>query len=236
MFKPIIGIVGRCSKNHNDGYSIEVLEFYRRALIKENGNPILILPPQDTNYYQQKVSELASLTEEEKEMLKQQLDLCDGILLPGGFKTFQYDNFIIDYCIKKDKPILGICLGMQIMANYGTKSKIGLPNFITEKNIENELTHFNNEKKYIHKVTISKNSKLYNILNTETFAVNSLHSYHVADSPIYSIVGYSEDKVIEAVEYPENRFNIGVQWHPERLIDDNVQHKLLSSFIKSCKE
>ena len=236
MSKPIIGIVGRCSQNDKKTSTIEVLDFYRKAVILNGGNPILLLPPQNTDYYNQKVSQLEPLTDSEKEMLNNQLDLCSGVILPGGFKTFQYDNYIVDYCIKKDKPILGICLGMQIMANYGNISENNLPNFISEKNSNDKIIHDDEENKYVHKVNIIKNSKLFNILQHDTFKVNSLHSYHVLESPIYNIVGYSEDGLIEAVEHPKNKFNIGVQWHPERLLDDEIQHKLITSFIKSCKE
>ena len=45
----------------------------------------------------------------------------------------------------------------------------------------------------------------------------------------------SDDDIIEALEYPDNRFNIGVQWHPERL-DDNESNNLWSAFINSCKK
>lgn len=235
MFRPIIGIVGRCSIK-GDIPLIVTMEYYRKAIIKLGGNPILVLPPQDTDYYNQKVSENEPLTEEEKKMLQQQLDLCDGILSPGGFKRFEYDNYIIDYCIKKDKPILGICLGMQTMANYGLKNDDGSIKFETERNNEQGINHANKELIYAHEVIIDKNSKLYEIMGQETIKVNSLHNYHVLSLPVYDIVGYSEDGLIEAVEYKNNRFNIGVQWHPERMLDDKIQHKLLEEFIKSCKE
>ena len=235
MSRPIIGIVGRCH-NHDGVNSIEVLEFYRIATISMGATPILILPPQNTEYYTQKVSELLPLTQEEKSMLDQELDLCDGILLPGGFKTFEFDRYIVEHCIKKDKPLLGVCLGMQIMANYGNIVENGMPDFISEKNNPEGIKHLQENKKYAHKVKILKESKLYSILRKEEIEVNSLHNYHVKKSPIYDIVAYSEDGLIEAVEYPKNKFNIGIQWHPERLMDDKIQNKLFKTFIKSCKE
>lgn len=125
---------------------------------------------------------------------------------------------------------------MQTMANYGLKNEDGSIGFKTEKNSEEGINHCNQEEQFAHKVTIKKDSKLYQILKTETFKVNSLHHYHVISSPTYDIVGYSEDSLIEAVEYKQNKFNIGVQWHPERLLDDKLQNKLIESFIKSCKE
>ena len=236
MSRPIIGIVGRCYKHDDYDNSIEVLEPYRIAILSMGGTPILILPPQEIEYYSQKVSKTKALTEIEKNILDQQINICDGILLPGGFKTFEYDKYILEQCLKKDKPILGICLGMQIMANLGNNLENGMPDFISERNIPEGINHRQEDKKYIHNIRILKESKLYNIIKKEEFPVNSIHNYHVKKVPIYNIVGYSEDGLIEAVEYPNNKFNIGVQWHPERLLDDKTQNKLFKTFIKSCKE
>ena len=122
------------------------------------------------------------------------------------------------------------------MANYGLKNDDGSIKFETERNSEQGINHANKELIYAHEVIIDKNSKLYEIMGQETIKVNSLHNYHVLSSPVYDIVGYSEDGLIEAVEYKNNRFNIGIQWHPERMLDDKIQHKLLEVFIKSCKE
>ena len=228
MYKPLIGILSRPTKEE-DKLNVSVREEYRKAIIKLGGNPICILPPQELDYYTTRVSEISELTKEEKEMLKEELDLCDGIILPGGFKISECDNYAIEYCIKNNKPILGICLGMQEMANYPFKKD----NFKVEKN-ETKINHSNEEEKYIHKVIIDKNSKLYEVLKEETFQVNSLHNYHAINTKDYSIIGYSEDGLIEAIEYKENDFNIGVQWHPERLLDDKIQYKIFEEFIKSC--
>ena len=40
------------------------------------------------------------------------LEICDGFLLCGGNKIEEYNLEVIDYAIKKNKPLLGICLGM----------------------------------------------------------------------------------------------------------------------------
>ena len=42
----------------------------------------------------------------------------------------------------------------------------------------------------------------------------------------------SEDGIIEGVEYPNKKFIIGLQWHPEYLIDENSK-KIREAFIKS---
>ena len=45
-------------------------------------------------------------------------------------------------------------------------------------------------------------------------------------------VAYSEDKVLEAIEDSSKKFFIGVQWHPESLMEDENSKKLFDYFIK----
>jgi putative glutamine amidotransferase len=120
-----------------------------------------------------------------------------------------YDRFIYDFCLKKDIPYLGICLGFQVM---------------TDK-IEIVDNHYN---KY-HKIYINKDSKLYKIYNKELLFVNSRHHYRVVKTNNF-ISAKSIDGVIEAIEVLNKKFIVGVQWHPEDLNDE----LLFNEFIKNC--
>ena len=100
LMKPIIGIIGR--PGFNQKTTIEVLDSYRIAIIKSGGIPILILPPQTIEYYNNK--NVFLLTKQEKDMLKRQIDLVDGILLQGGSVCYEYDKYICS--ISQSKPIL----------------------------------------------------------------------------------------------------------------------------------
>lgn len=51
-----------------------------------------------------------------------------------------------------------------------------------------------------------------------------------------SQVAYSEDGIIEAIEDKTKKFFIGVQWHPETLINDKSSNKLFDEFIKIIGE
>lgn len=215
--KPIIGIVGR--PGFNKKTTIEVLDSYRIAILKSGGIPILILPTQTIEYYGNK--DIDKLTLEEKDILKKQIDLVDGILLQGGSIAYEYDKYICK--ISQNKPILGICMGMQVMCNYDNDNK----------NIK--IENHQSEDDYVHEVTIDKNSYLYSILNNDKFKTNSKHNYKVLNSGSYKGVGIC-DNVIEAVE-KGNNFNIGVQWHPEKNYDsDVISQKLFKEFINHCKK
>ncbi len=227
IVKPLIGIVCRI-EYPGDTHRLVVNDEYRSVILAAGGNPFLILPPQGIDYGMTKIRDMPELTDYDKSMLIQQLNLCSGIVMPGGFKMANYDFFILDYAIKNNIPILGICLGMQEMANYGRDIEIN-------KNDSNGINHNVESGELVHFVTIDKDSKLYSIFKMDTLKVNSFHKKNVSSSHLYKIVGYSEDGLVEAVEYPFNDFNFGVQWHPERMYDfDDASKRLFSSFIEAA--
>ncbi len=221
--KPLIGIVSRVEAP-GDTERLVVNDIYRRAIVKAGGIPLLILPPQDLDYGTIKNSEMKNLNKTEKEMLLEQLKLCDGILMPGGFKILNYDFYVLEYAMKEDIPILGICLGMQTMANY--KKKIEL------LKIDEARPHNNID----HEVIIDKNSRLYQITKKRRQNVLSRHNYEVVEPIYYDIVAYAKDGTIEAIERKDKTFNIGVQWHPEEKYDESIEtRRLFKEFILCSK-
>lgn len=223
--RPLIGIVARV-EYPGDTDKLAINDEYRRAVIDCGGNPFLILPPQVVDYGITKGREIPELSIEEKKMLTKQLEMCDGILMPGGFKMLNYDFFILDYAIKNNIPILGICLGMQVMANYNRE-------IWNERNDPNGINHRIESGEYVHYVNIDEESILFSIIKKSRFMVNSFHNFHVLSSEYYKSVGYSEDGLIEAIEYPSKTFNIGVQWHPEKNYKtDKVSRQIIEKFIE----
>ena len=98
----------------------------------------------------------------------------------------------------------------------------------------NNLSHYTLDK-YVHKVNIKKNSKLYEIINKQIINVNSRHKYYVTNTNL-DVVAYSDDNIIEAIEDKNKKFFIGVEWHPESMIEyDILENKLFSYFIECCR-
>ncbi len=230
--KPIIGIVGRCGLTVSDQVNnIRVPDKYRMCIIASGGVPLGIMPPQMVEYEDSKPSELPKLTDEEKEILTRQLDLCDGILFPGGLKRFEYDIFILDYALKRDIPILGICLGMQILTMIDSDGN----QILNLGKIESDIKHDSYDVEQVHEVNISKDSKLYEIMGKDSFVVNSRHRMMITDPATFKVYGTSRDGVIEVIERHDKKFAIGVQWHPEMLaLKDEDQMKIFKSFVKAC--
>lgn len=153
------------------------------------------------------------------EKSKKIIDECDGIILPGGGNPNRNIYKIIKYLYITNKPTLGICLGMQELSLFfdGRMSKL-----LTNKHQSN--------KEYIHEVIIDENSLLYKILRKKRIMVNSRHNDYITYTKA-SRVAYSKDYIIEAIEIPNHKFMVGVQWHPESLYFDNNSIKLFDYFI-----
>ncbi len=102
MKKPIIGIIPTIKLKRNDNPYDDIYKFvdsYSSRIMEQNAIPIGLLL-------------------KEGELDKDILDICDGFLFPGGNKVEKIHYEILEYAIKKNKPVLGICLGMQAMACY----------------------------------------------------------------------------------------------------------------------
>lgn len=137
--------------------------------------------------------------------IKKIIDLCDGFILQGGDNYYDIDILITKYLYKNNIPTLGICLGMQTMA-------------MTFNGIMSEINNHNSKNKYVHQITINENSKLYGIIKKNKIYVNSRHNSCVLNTNLNIS---TSDEIIEAVEDKNKNFFIGVQWHPESLMDEN---------------
>ena len=198
---PIIGIITRKSISEEGHPTSIIYSDIEKCIINNGGIPIGL-----------------TLNENYKALI----DLCDGIIFQGGddFEDYYYET--LKYAYDIDKPVLGICLGMQLMGVL----------------FNGIMVDINNHKKklsYVHSVTINKNSKLYNIFKTNIIKVNSRHKSVIKNTKL-KVSGISNDGYIEALEDSNKKFFIGVQWHPESMVDyDNNQNRLFKYFIKSCK-
>ena len=223
--RPIIGIVGRLYSGESNIICVEEI---RLAITKFDGIPILILPvdKEDLSYKN-------LYSEEDIKDLERVLNLCDGFILPGGDTWYRLDEVVIDYAIRRDKPLLGICLGMQVLSKVlsGEKEK-AYDNTIKNNTL---INHLEPNKDYVHSVIIDKNSKLYSIIGEEKIWVNSRHSYHVPELDNTLICARSSDGLIEGVELKDKKFIIGVQWHPESNLEDKHSKKLFKSFFDNFK-
>lgn len=207
-----------------------IFESVRRTIQKAGGEVNLLVPVQDVDYIKTRGDQFPELTLEEEKRIQANLDKCDGLFLPGGIKFVPYNRYILDYAVKKDIPVLGVCLSMQMMTC-----------FEEEVHMEDNTSEINhnqgNADGFCHTVTIDKNSKLYEIIGEEEIEVNSIHNHHGTENHIYKTVAVAPDGIVEAIEHPTCTFNIGVQWHPEKSYRYDRSSKLLiDQFIEESRK
>ena len=160
---------------------------------------------------------------------------CAGLLLPGGGDIEPNplrdaaEPKLLHAFLAAGKPILGICRGIQVLNAF-----LGGELYQDIKPLEH-LPH-NDHWAKIHTVTVRRGTLLAEILKQDTVLVNSQH--HQAASrvaPGLEIAALSEDGFIEALEKPDAKFCLGVQWHPEWLSEaDPRQQALFDAFVKAC--
>lgn len=228
--RPVIGVPLRYGKFKDERAIVYMSEKLRRTILNAGGYVFGIVPVQDVDYIFTRGNEFNELTKDEKEIIENNLNNCDGLLFPGGDKFTPYDRFLLEKAIEKKIPVLGICLGMQLMSCYNGDVYL--------EKIESDINHCQEEDNdLVHKVSVSKNSKLYEILGKEEIIVNSFHNYKATENDVYNVVAFSEDGIIEAIEYPSNDyFNIGIQWHPEISYEfDEDSKKIIDAFIESAR-
>jgi len=184
------------------------------------------------------------------EKIGEYLDLVDGLLMPGGAdippsewgeephsttKLLDEDRYLFEKALitewieRTDKPLLGICLGSQwINVAHGGSLIQDIP---SEFGV--------NHRDTTHLVELEPDSRLSKIFGETSFEVNSLHHQAVRDVGAgLRVVARSPDGIIEATETTTpNRFLIGVQWHPEKIIDkDEKQAKIFRAFVEAAAE
>ena len=193
-------------------------------------------------------------TNPDKSNCAQIVSMLDGLLVPGGpdidpslyneeilpecgvFCRYEdeYDMELIKEAVKQNKPILAICRGMQIVnALYGGTLYQDIPS-----QYDTEIQHSRIVKgvEIYHEATLEQESFLAKVLGAwENIKVNSSHHQSVKDlANGFKIVGKAPDGIVEAMENEDGSI-LCVQWHPERMQDEEVYRKLFADFIERCR-
>lgn len=232
--KPIIGI----SSSLNE-HVLSVHTDYIKAITKFGGVPII----------------LPNLQEDAIESI---VELLDGLLLTGGGDidptlfneephqnlgtiTPERDEFeiaIIQKMMKLNKPIFGICRGLQIL-NIAIGGDMYQDIYTQSQNKLLQHTQLAPRSHTSHFVQVSEGSKLSDIVQVEKFKVNSFHHQAVRKIPVdFKASAIASDGIIEAFESMNHKFVMGLQWHPECLLskNDHASTAIFEAFILSCEK
>lgn len=226
--KPIIGIVEWPYLDKDGDKIYEVFNGIVEWIVRSGGRPMGIFPTQIEDFTGKRLRDIPPISDCEWDDLKDSLNLCSAIIKPGALKIYNHERLLYGYCLEKNMPYLGICAGMQLMASHG-KDNI-------ENVLNNSLIEHASKNTYAHEVIIEPNTQLRRIIDKDSIEVNSKHRYHIPDSGINRVSAYSPDGIVEAIENPTCDFNIGLQWHPELLPEnDPNSQKIFGEFIEAAK-
>jgi len=148
----------------------------------------------------------------------------DGIILSGGdnigdnLKRDNTEKNIIEFAIKNELPIFGVCRGMQVINNFFNGKILESNNF---KHVDNSHTVDLSESpfsKILPNTQINVNSFHQNLIKSETLG-NNLIPFAIDAS----------DNTIEGF-FHKSLPIIGVMWHPERNPTDNSKIILQYTF------
>lgn len=165
----------------------------------------------------------------------------DKIVLPGqgSFKQCYQSLLSIEGMIdeltsavkEKQKPILGICVGMQLFSSFGEEDG-GSKGFDWIKGKVNKINLTENNLKLPHmgwnNISIKQKSKLFSGIDNEShfYFVHSF-AFNVENNQFISAITNYSTEIISAVE-KDNIF--GTQFHPEKSQANGI--KILENFVK----
>lgn len=166
------------------------------------------------------------------------LDACDGLVLSGGSDVIMEDwgvathpdanpisrlrqdfelSILAALESNRDFPVLGICLGMQLMGiSHGARFSQHLP-----EDVPTADDHLNDSIHEIEGPTLKG-------------CVTSHHHQALLDGGSLEVIASSSDGVVEGIADLERRFYMGVQWHPERTKDETLGVGLFRRLIESA--
>jgi CTP synthase len=183
----------------------------------------------------------------------------DGLLVPGGFGKRGIEGKVsaAEYALKRNKPYLGLCLGLQV-AVIAAARKAGLEQanstefqpdaqqdaiYLMDGQAGKESTG-GTLRLGDYPAELVKGSKVAKLYGTDSVVERHRHRYEVNQKFIQEIEkgglvvsGKSPDgKLVEYIEAPQNDFFVATQAHPEFKSRPFVPHPLFVGFLQSLKD
>lgn len=196
------------------------------------------------------------ISSEDVENLEKSIDGVDGVIIPGGFGKRGILGMIegAKICRLKKKPLLGLCLGLQIIIIEFFRNVVHLDDAdSTEFNEKTtnpviDLLSSQREIKFLggtmrlgeSEIIIKEGTNAYKIYKKSYTKERHRHRYTFNLSYIdllekngMLISSRSRDGEVEIVEFKDHPFFIGVQFHPEFSSKPLSPHPLFSAFLNS---
>ncbi|MBX3406097.1 MAG: gamma-glutamyl-gamma-aminobutyrate hydrolase family protein [Phycisphaeraceae bacterium] len=229
----IIGVLPDLAEPRPGSPRMECAMAYADAIVRAGGVPV-VLPPV-------------------VELIPSQLELCRGVVLTGGddprtemfgepthsmakpmhSRRQEYEVALLRALESRpDVPVLGVCLGMQLMALCaGGRLNQHMPD-----DVPTAADHAGNAQ---HPLRIEAGdhalSRCMADGGGQSCPVTSHHRQAVRDAGRLRVVARAPDGVIEAIDDPARPFYLGVQWHPERTAHAGAGLALFEALVAAAR-
>ena len=235
--RAVIGLTASTQSANNAGtWTDQLKQAYSRAVVKAGGVPVILpnVPGCDPEPF---------------------LDRIDGLLLSGGrdiapalygdeetHPTVEVDGPRDDFelpliraAYRRGMPILGICRGIQSLnVALGGSLWQDVPS-----QLPSDVKHSQDAPgaEPTHLLRLESGCRLAGVFGRAEVSVNSFH--HQAVRTVAGglrAVGWSQDGLIEAIEDPGKPFVIGLQYHPEEMVEVcEASARLFAGFAAACR-
>jgi putative glutamine amidotransferase len=234
--KPVIGLTSYRQRGQTGVWDTEMAmlpAFYLEGVSRAGGIAV-ILPPQQID------------SEDARNLLAG----LDGLIVTGGrdVESIRYghqphekaekpdrlrdllEDELITAAIQMKLPFLGICRGAQMLnVNRGGTLIQHLPDVVGDNR------HLLGDGNFAHMQMSVREGSILSSIFGEQVDNAALYHHQAIDEPGegLSVVAYSPDGIVQAVEVEDHPFGVAVQWHPEQTLDDL---RLFEAFIAATKK
>jgi putative glutamine amidotransferase len=149
----------------------------------------------------------------------------------------EYEIALVRAALAADLPVLAICRGLQVMNVAAGGSLIqDIPSQVGTS-VPHQVA--NPKDAIAHDVSLVPGSRLAEMMGGAAaggrLPVNSRHHQAVQRVAAgFIVTSLAPDGVIEALELPQARFCVGVQWHPENFVDARTFLPLFAGLIAAA--
>lgn len=186
--------------------------------------------------------------------IPQLVDMLDGVLFSGGNdldpKSWNeswhpqakhidpareaFERALLAEIQRRRMPVMGICLGSQLMnVSRGGSMRQFIPDEPRNPPIEHRKVQ---DSWPTHPAAVESDTLLHGIVGASLIEVNSSHKQAMGRiGQGLRVAARAPDGVVEALEDPSLPFFLGVQWHPERMIDSKTHLALFERLVAASK-
>ena len=181
-----------------------------------------------------------------------------GVVIPGGFgnRGIEGKIAVAKFCRENDLPLLGLCLGSQILAVEFARNVAGMTDATSQEWDEHAAEplvqflpgqHAGRKKGGTMRLgaypcAVARGTRAFEAYkkrevierHRHRYEFNTAHQKRLEEAGLRFSGTSPTGELIEIVEVSENRFHLGTQFHPEFLSTPFAPHPLFAAFVRAA--